>query len=158
MKKRKLNFIDYFIIFIVISIVGVLGLKFRNASIKPSANNIEVNNKRDVVLVIKGVRQYSVDALRIGDKIYSDDTNNYFGKIKDIQVTEDYEPVIKNNGEAVLTRNPEKFEIRITAECNIMERANGYFAEGITEVKVNSTGKYKTIGSLFTAVTDSIEE
>lgn len=154
--KRKFNWIDYSIVIIIIAIIAVLGLKFRNAS-KPSAINVETNIK-DVVLVIEGVRQYSVDALKIGDNIYSDDTNYYFGKIKDIEVKEDYEPIIKDNGEAVLTRNPEKFEIWITAECNILERANGYFAEGITEVKVNSTGKYKTIGSLFAGVTYSIGE
>lgn len=155
--KRKFNWIDYGVIFLIIAIIAVLGLKFRNI-LKPSSIVVENDNKKDVVLLIEGVRQYSVEAIRVGDNIYSDDTNYYFGKIKNIEVTEDYQPVIKDNGEVVLARNPEKFVIKITAECNIVERPNGNFAEGITEIKVNSTGKYKTIGSLFTAVTYSIGE
>lgn len=156
--KRKLNWIDYFVIFIVISIVIVLVVKFKNSKVSgPSLSN-DTKNKKEVVLVIKGVREYSINAIQIGDNIYSDDTNYYFGKIVDIEVLDDFEPIIKDNGEVVLARNPEKYEIRITAECNIMERPSGYFAEGITEVKVNSTGKYKTIGSLFAGVTYSIGE
>lgn len=157
--KRKLNWIDYIIILTAIAIITVLGIKIKNVLLtKSSGDGQVINNKKEVILKIKDIRQYSVDALQVGDNVYSDDTNYYFGKIKDIQVEESYEVLVKNNGELVLTRSPERFDVTLVVECNILERPNGYFAEGITEVKVNSTGKYKTIGLLFSAITEGIEE
>ncbi|NLY84884.1 MAG: DUF4330 domain-containing protein [Tissierellia bacterium] len=157
--KRKLNWIDYSIILIVLAIFVVLGIKIKNIlPTKSSGENQVINTKREVVLKIEDVREFSVKALEVGDNVYADETNYYFGKIKDIQVEESYVPLIKNNGEVVLTRSPERYNIYLVLECNVLERPNGYFAEGITEIKVNSTGKYKTIGLLFSAITESIEE
>jgi len=73
-------------------------------------------------------------------------------------VEDSYLPLIKNDGEGVLVRSPEKYNIILTVECNVLDRPNGVFAEGITEIKVNSTGKYKTIGLLFSAITKGIQE
>ena len=157
--KRKFNWIDYCIILFIIAVIAVLGLKIKNIrSVDLTGNNEAVKTKKDVILVIEDVRQYSVDALQLGDNVYSDDTNYYFGKIKNIEVEDSYLPLIKNDGEGVLVRSPEKYNIILTVECNVLDRPNGVFAEGITEIKVHSTGKYKTIGLLFSAITKGIQE
>lgn len=157
--KRKFNWIDYCIILFIIAVIAVLGLKIKNIrSVDLTGNNEAVKTKKDVILVIEDVRQYSVDALQLGDNVYSDDTNYYFGIIKNIEVEDSYLPLIKNDGEGVLVRSPEKYNIILTVECNVLDRPNGVFAEGITEIKVNSTGKYKTIGLLFSAITKGIQE
>jgi hypothetical protein len=157
--KRKFNWIDYCIILFIIAVIAVLGLKIKNIrSVDLTGNNEAVKTKKDVILVIEDVRQYSVDALQLGDNVYSDDTNYYFGKIKNIEVEDSYLPLIKNDGEGVLVRSPEKYNIILTVECNVLDRPNGVFAEGITEIKVNSIGKYKTIGLLFSAITKGIQE
>jgi hypothetical protein len=157
--KRKFNWIDYCIILFIIAVIAVLGLKIKNIrSVDLTGNNETVKTKKDVILVIEDVRQYSIDALQLGDNVYSDDTNYYFGKIKNIEVEDSYLPLIKNDGEGVLVRSPEKYNIILTVECNVLDRPNGVFAEGITEIKVNSTGKYKTIGLLFSAITKGIQE
>lgn len=158
--KRKFNWIDYCIILFVLAVVVVLGLKIKNIRSANSivGNNETTNTKKEVLLVIRDIRQFSVDALQVGDNLYSDDTNYYFGKIKNIQVEDSYLVLVKNDGESVLTRSPEKYNVTLTVDCNILDRPNGVYAEGITEVKVNSTGKYKTIGLLFSAITKSIQE
>ncbi len=158
--KRKFNWIDYLIIVFVLAVVVVLGLKIKNIrSVNSIVGNNETNNaKKEVVLVIRDIRKFSVDALKVGDNLYSDDTNYFFGKIKDIQVEDSYLVLVKNDGESVLTRSPEKYNVILTVDCNILDRPNGVYAEGITEIKVNSTGKYKTIGLLFSAITQSIQE
>lgn len=157
--KRKLNWIDYSIMLIAIAIILVLGIKVKNVlATKTSGEQQVINTKKEVILKIRDIRDFSVDALQVGDRVYADETNYYFGKIKDIQVEESYVVLVKNNGEAILTRSPERYNVTLVLECNVLERPNGYFAEGITEIKVNSTGKYKTIGLLFSAITQSIEE
>lgn len=158
--KRKFNWIDYCIILFVLAVVVVLGLKIKNIRSANSivGNNETTNTKKEVLLVIRDIRQFSVDALQVGDNLYSDDTNYYFGKIKNIQVEDSYLVLVKNDGESILTRSPEKYNVTLTVDCNILDRPNGVYAEGITEVKVNSTGKYKTIGLLFSAITKSIQE
>jgi hypothetical protein len=78
--KRKFNWIDYCIILFIIAVIAVLGLKIKNIrSVDLTGNNEAVKTKKDVILVIEDVRQYSVDALQLGDNVYSDDTNYYFG-------------------------------------------------------------------------------
>ncbi len=157
--KRKLNYIDYSIIIIVLAVALVLGKKISNVTSNKSSANKEINNtKKQVILEITDVREYSVKAISPGDNLYSGDTNYFFGKITDIEVEESYLPIIKHDGESVLTRSPERYNIKLFVDCNILDRANGVFAEGITEIKVNSVGKYKTIGLLFTAITESIGE
>lgn len=157
--KRKLNWIDYSIIVIVIAMGIVLGLKVKNikTSRKTGIDNVE-NTKQKVVIIIEDAREYSIEAINIGDKLYSDETNHYFGEIIDIDIEDSYLPLVKDDGEVVYTRSPDKYNIILTLDCNILEKPNGYFAEGITEVKVNSVGKYKTIGLLFSGLTYSIGE
>ena len=157
--KRKFNWVDYCIILFVVAVFLVLGLKVKNIISTKTSGNKEMNNtKKEVVLVIRDVREFSVNSLQVGDNIYSDDTNYYFGKITDIEVEDSYVVLVKNTGESILTRSPERYNIRLKVDCNILDRANGVFAEGITEIKVNAVGKYKTIGLLFSAITESIEE
>lgn len=157
--KRKLNWIDYCVIIIIIGIGAVLGLKAKNVKILGKANlgNVE-NTKKKVVIVAEDVREYSTKAINIGDKLYSDKTSHYFGDIVDIEIEESYIPLVKDNGEVVYARSPERYNMILTVDCNILEKPDGYFAEGITEVKVNSAAKYKTIGAIFKGITYSIEE
>ncbi|MFA7411753.1 MAG: DUF4330 family protein [Tissierellaceae bacterium] len=157
--KRKLNWIDYGIILVIIGLVFVLGTKVKSIKSQKSVGNGGIlNTRREITLKIEDVRKYSVDSINIGDNIYSDDTNYYFGKIRDIEIEDSYLILVKNNGEIIETRSPDRYNIILKVDCNILDRTSGYFAEGITEVKVNSTGKYKTIGLLFTAITQSIGE
>ncbi len=157
--KRKFNWIDYCIILFVLAVMVVLGLKIKNISSVNLSGDNEMNKiKKDVILLIHDVRKYSVDALKPGDNVYSDDTNYYFGKIKKIEVEDAYVPFANNKGEGLLARSPEKYDIILTVECSVLDRPNGVFAEGITEIKVNSTGKYKTIGLLFSAITKNIQD
>ncbi|MCK9443681.1 MAG: DUF4330 domain-containing protein [Tissierellaceae bacterium] len=157
--KRKLNWIDYTIIIIILGVLFVLGTKVRNfIPQKTTVENNTQSSKREVVLKIEDVRKYSVDSIKAGENIYSDDTNYLFGKIKDIEIEDSYLILVKNNGEVVETRSPERYNIILTVDCNVLDRTNGYYSEGITEIKVNSTGKYKTIGLLFTATVQSIGE
>jgi hypothetical protein len=112
--KRKFNWIDYCIILFIIAVIAVLGLKIKNIrSVDLTGNNETVKTKKDVILVIEDVRQYSVDALQLGDNVYSDDTNYYFGKIKNIEVEDSYLPLIKNDGEGGFSQEPRKIQYHI---------------------------------------------
>lgn len=156
--KRKLNWIDYSIIVIFLAILVVLGTKVKNIMSYKSSDSNLLDNKKEITLKIEGVRQFSVDAVAVGDKVYADETNAVFGEIKDKIVEESYKTLVKTNGEIVSVRDPEKYDITLIVESNILERNTGYFAEGITEVKINSVAKYKTIELGFSGKTIAIEE
>ena len=157
--KKKFNWIDYSIFALLIIMVIILGLKIKSVITSNKKGNTEiVNNTKEVVIVVEDIREYSVNALNIGDKLYSNETNHYFGEIVDIQVEDSYVNLVKNDGQVVSVRSPEKYNVILTVNCNILERPNGYFAEGITEVKVNSANKYKTIEAFFKGIIYSIGE
>lgn len=154
---KKLNWIDYIIISVFLFIIFILGTKIYN--INSSKSFIKGDfTKKDVVLKMENVRKYYIDALNIGDNVYLDETDNYFGKIKDIEANNAEITLVKNNGDIVSVKSPIKYDIILTIECNMVEQDNSYLAEGLTEVNINSFNTYKTIGAVFDGLTYRIGE
>jgi hypothetical protein len=153
--KKKPNWIDFGILGLVLILAFLMFMKFK--STEEIVEN-SVTSPKQVLLKIEGVREYSVDAIKAGDSVYSTDMKEYFGKIKDVEVEEAYEFIVKDDGEVVEARVPEKYDITLMVDCNILERETGYYAEGVTEVKVNSAGTYRTENIQFSAKTIGIKD
>lgn len=154
MKKRP-NWIDFGILGLVLVLAFLMFMKFKSTD-EIVENNI--TSKKMVSLKIENVRDYSVNAIEVGDNVYSTDMNHYFGKIESIDVKDAYELMVKNDGEVVEARIPDKYDVVLTLDCNILERETGYYSEGVTEVKVNSVGTYRTENIQFSAKTSGIND
>lgn len=153
--KRRPNWIDFGILALILVIVALVFMKFRNT------NEIDESTKKEkmtVSLKVESVRDYTVNAIKAGDKVYSTDTKNYFGKVKAVEVEESYELMVKTDGELVEVRVPDKYDINLDIECEVIKKDTGYYADGVTEVKVNSAGTYRTQKAQFAATTNQIEE
>lgn len=154
MKKRP-NWIDFGILGLVLILAVLMFMKFKNTE---EILDSSIATPKEVLIEIEGIRNYSVDAIEEGDNLYSTDMKHYFGVIKEIDVEDAYEVIVTNSGEVVEARIPDKYDLVLTVDCNIFERETGYYAEGVTEVKVNSTGTYRTENIQFSAKTVGIKD
>lgn len=129
---------DILLMVLIIVVVAIVGMKFVNLkSIGPGGEGVTYKSAQ-VEYVVSGVRIMTVDAIHVGDTLYSNETNNEIGKIVEVNV----QPYIKNietiDGRIVQAEMPEKYTVTVVVDTKISEVNTGYFAHGITEIKTNS--------------------
>jgi len=120
-----------------------------------SVNNEE--NQRLIILELEEVEEYYRDAFQIGDRIYFNEIDDYLGEIKYIDSDNSHIDLIKNNGDVVQAKSPNKYDVFLTVESNLFEREDGYYAEGINRISINSFGNYKTNNTIFSALIKDLE-
>ena len=80
----------------------------------------------------------TVNALHEGDKIFDEKTGICLGTITKV----DYKPfmknVLQNDGTITAVEFPDYYSVTLTIEGPVIEKEEGYFAEGIVEMKANS--------------------
>ncbi len=135
--KKKLNVVDITIAVILLMIIFVVIYKFAFSNLSNS-NNVNDLDTMSYTVCINGVRQPTVDALHIGDKLYDDTTETYLGKITSIK-TESYTTKVSNiDGDYIIVEKPDYFNVYMDIEVPMLEKETGYFASGVVEIKTNS--------------------
>ncbi len=84
------------------------------------------------------VRQFTAEALQVGDRLYDNVTNANLGMITDIRVVPFEETKMDGSGNAVLVVKPEKYSIFVTLSARCTETDNSYFIDGKNELKVGA--------------------
>ncbi|WP_283122895.1 DUF4330 family protein [Anaerotignum lactatifermentans] len=138
MAKRRPNIIDLLILVVVVALVAVWVYKFGVVNQKESAGVTAEASKVTYTAFIDDVRMATVNALHVGDTMYDAKTNTYIGTITDVQYAPKMKNVIDNSGNTILVEYPEYYGVTLTLEGNIIEKEDGYFAEGTVELKANS--------------------
>lgn len=137
MKKRKFNFVD---LIVVIAIIGLLAgmvykFGFLNKENKIAADTIE---NRQFEMYVSGVRQVTIDGVHVGDKFYDEKTGTYLGEVKEVSVSPYTTMMLTKDGEYKKAEKIGYKDLYILLEGPVLEKENGYFAEGIVELKRNS--------------------
>lgn len=153
--KRKLNWIDYGLILLAIAVVSILGIKF---GVNQELSTEKELQERVVEIEVRGVRNYTVDAVKEGDALYSNDMKHYFGEIVGVDSKPSTEIMITDSGDVLEVEVPERYILGLQVRTDISERDTGYYSEGVTEIKVNSIGSYRTDRVQFSGTVTSISE
>ena len=155
--NRRLNWVDYGILFTLIVVIFVLGLKIHKKSGSRTLND-KLNKKMNIILKLENVGTYYADALYIGDIVYTDLTDTPIGKIRDIKIDTAYISLIKKDGEIIFAKSPEKYDIVLNIEGNVFDKEDGYYIKGVEEILINSFESFKTHNAIFQALIKDIEE
>ena len=135
-KKRKFNFIDFLIVFLILSFVALLIYSFSPWSqIKKIWSTNEV--VLDYTVEIRGVDEQFIDMIKAGDSAINSVTKSALGSVTAIGAIEknailDY-TVSEEDGtvQGILSESPDKYDItvhiRTTAEY---EAGKGYTVNG----------------------------
>ncbi len=129
------NIIDLCVI-LIIAIIIAGGFKLfgnRWSSVKP-------NGTVKVQLEVAGIRNESVEALKIGDALSFYDENTQFGKIAEKKTAPYIETIQTSNNELVKTESPDKYAVTLIVECDAY----------ITDDVVIIGGQPTRIGNQFT--------
>ena len=129
---------DILLVLIILAVLAVIAMKFININSVGVGSEGVSYKSAEVEFVVEGVRIMTIEALNVGDTLYSNETNNAIGKIKEVIVSPYVKTLEKLDGTLVQAEVPEKYKAIIVVDTELSERNTGYFAQGITEIKTNS--------------------
>lgn len=138
---RKFNIVDVLVIVLVILLIMGAYIKFKKFNSKTdetSESNIEYQ------ITVNNIREYTVNAFKIGDTIYDSQSGVVIGTVKEVlqKEAETYESTSK--GEVIKTKNPYRYDMILTIETPGTVEADAYYANKSIELKVNSTKAIET--------------
>lgn len=141
MKKRSFNIIDLGILLLVALLVCGTYYKFR-VSDKTSTN--AQNSQIKYVVTIPNARNYTLQALKIGDTLFDKDSGNAIGTISDISTEESKSMVLMPDGTAPWFPVENRYTINLTIEAQGSISQNTYMVNKTYSINIGSTRNFCT--------------
>jgi len=130
-----INLIDIIVLAVVTVVAATVIVKFIMPNSPLTAvNSIEVTYS----LRIPRVRTLTAEHLRVGDKMYLQDTDALFGTIVDVRVEPAQIPDARMDGSLVMTVVPEEYDIFLLVEGLCSYSNDRYYTDRTTELFANS--------------------
>lgn len=138
MAKRKMNIVDILILVVILALAALAVFKFGVVNKNESAGVGEAAEQVTYTAFIDEVRMPTVNALHAGDQVFDEKTGICLGTIKEVNHTPYLKGVIASNGQVKQVEYPDYYSISLIIEGPVIEKEEGYFVEGVVELKVNS--------------------
>jgi len=138
MARRKPNIVDILIIVVIIALAGLAVFKFGVVNKNESTGVGDAAEQRTYTAFIDEVRMPTVNALHAGDKIFDEKTGICIGTIKEVSYAPYMKGVIAADGSVKQVEYPDYYSISLTIEGPVIEKEEGYFVDGVVELKTNS--------------------
>lgn len=137
----KINIVDLIVVVLLILVIAVIGV--RTGSGDKTANGVDVGNKTYVVLV-EGVRSFTLDAFSEGDELFSKEDGTSIGTIKKIESSPTVEIHDDGTGQIAEYSVDDKYNVYLTVETNAETTDGRTFVNGVFEISRNSSAYLKT--------------
>ena len=140
MKQHRFNWVDGLVILVILGLIAGTFVKFyllRPVEIQQETVEIEYTIR------ITGVRQYSVDALQVGDTVYDDDSKTNLGTISAIQTETARKFVSFPDGTTRPVDIQDRFDILLTVRADAVFDG-GFYKIKTCAVKPNQTTSFFT--------------
>lgn len=138
MAKRRPNIVDILIIVVILAAAALAVYKFGVVNKNEAAGVAEAAETRTVTAFIDEVRMPTVNALHEGDQIFDEKTGACIGVIKSVSHAPYMKSVIVADGSVKQVEYPDYYSVTLTIESPVIEKEEGYFADGVVELKANS--------------------
>lgn len=136
--KKRPNLIDIVIILTLVAVAVLAVIKIGVINRTEVTELSEAAPKTTYTAFVDKVKMPTVEALHVGDLIFDEKTGICIGEIKDVS----YEPLFHNlpdgTGGVMRVQYPDYYRVTMTIEGSVIEKENGYFVDGVVELKVNS--------------------
>ena len=129
MAKRKPNIVDVLMILVLAAVCVLAIYKFGFVNSRESAGVEAEASKREYTAFIDEVRIATAEALHQGICI---------GEIKNVSYAPMMKSVIAADGSVKQAEYPDYYGVSLTIEGSIIEKDEGYFVDGVVELKANS--------------------
>lgn len=128
----KISVIDILAVFVIV--LALLGGYLRFSG--KTAPNMGKNTAIEYCVLVKGVRSFSVDALKKGGFVFDKKTGERIGEIIKVSESPATSGSIKADGSYVNAALPDKFDVRVTVETMGRSGDLGIFDSRNTELNV----------------------
>jgi hypothetical protein len=123
----KISIIDIGVLLLIIALLGGAYYKF---FVVDKDNNAAKFDTLEYKILVRAVRQYTVDAIEVGADIYHVKTDSPMGKIVNKEVLPATEQLTKADGTMVIAEKPGRFNVLVTIQVPGVETAYGFRANG----------------------------
>ncbi len=151
---KKINIIDLAVILLVIALIFTAYLKF--GVYKHTKTDAEMS-KIEYTFKISNIREYTANALKVGDIVYDEQTKLAIGTITAIDVKNSVNAVDTSEGKIVIAENEFRRDVTLTIVTYGLETDKAYFADRSVELKVGSEKKIETLYVKTTGMVMSIK-
>ena len=138
MAKRKPNIVDILIIVVIIGLAALAVFKFGVVNKQEASSVGDAAETKTITAFIDEVRMPTVNALHEGDKVFDEKTGICIGTIKEVSHEPYMKGVIAADGSMKQVEYPDYYSITLVMEGPVVEKEEGYFVEGVVELKTNS--------------------
>lgn len=125
----KISIIDLLIIVLVLVLAVGLTYRVKNKAV------LAGNSTFKVVLKVEDVRDYTVDAVQVGDVIYEQHANK-IGVVSDVSYTDAKDIMEDMDGDVFLAPMNERYDLYITLDCTGRISDKGYYANGNRQLSI----------------------
>ncbi len=144
----KISVIDLFVILLVVVIGIALYVKYNVLDVTSTGAQTQPIT---YTVVINGVRDYTVNALKIGDKVYDKDSSgNSVGTITDISVADARAISEKADGTSVLGYVENCYDVTLTIQADGLVSGGRTLVNRTYELNANSQRVFITKFAAFT--------
>jgi hypothetical protein len=133
----KISIIDIGVLLLIIALLGGAYYKF---FIVDKGNNAAKFDTLEYKILVRAVRQYTVDAIETGADIYDVKTDSPMGKIVNKEVLPATEQLTKADGTMVIAEKPGRFNVLVTIQVPGVETEHGFRANG--RIDLNRESQY----------------
>lgn len=127
----KISIIDIGVLLLIVALLGGVYYKFFMVD---KDNNAAKFDTIEYKVLVKEVRQQSVDAIEIGADIYDVKTDTPMGKIISKEALPATDQLTKADGTVVIAEKPGKFNVLVTIQVPGIETKYGFRANGRMDI------------------------
>ena len=140
-KKHRLNWVDILVVALVVLLVAGTCVKILVLDpMGASSRAVHVSYQ----MKIGGIRQYSVDALAVGDQIFTETGKAPVGVITAIEVRDNESLSAYPDGTVKETHAEDRYDVYLTVETDAVEDGVGGYKVGTYNLRCNSSVNYIT--------------
>lgn len=132
----KISIVDLLIVLLVVVAIGATVFKFGFSAQKDVNESTE---KIEYVVRVRGVRDFTVNSIKVGTELYDEESEEFIGTVKKVDVKEAMDYAVKNDGTTVYTAKPERYDVYITVESDGRILNGAYFVGGTKEISAFSS-------------------
>lgn len=116
-------------------VVGIdtMGTPVASSDVTPAGDHAAV-----FTIMFSDVRDFTVENIRVGDRFYESVTGAQLGRVEGFAVEPCGETQVGADGEAYFAQRPNRYNVTVTLSGRFVDKADGYYLDGGTELKVGS--------------------
>ena len=121
----KINIIDLLVIVLLIAAGTVVGFKYSIAS----RNKASTTNSEFIYsFKIDGVREYTINQIHAGDKVFDDESGKCIGTIEKVEKKPDRNYIVKSDGTFNIAERPDRYNAIVTIKATGAVNSGGHYA------------------------------